>query len=151
MAEPQADIDAARSDPAPHPRRRRWQVLASVALGGATGAAARHGVALWLGAAEQFPLATLTVNLTGCAMIGVVMVLVTETGAAHPLLRPAIGTGFLGGYTTFSTYATDAIQLATRGQYAQALTYLAMTLLGALAAVWLAALVTRRMLTRRSR
>ena len=43
----------------------------------------------------------------GCAVIGVFMVLITDVWTAHPLVRPFFGTGVLGGFTTFSTYATD--------------------------------------------
>lgn len=127
--------------------RGQGPVVAVVAAGGALGAAARHGAALaWPVADGGFPWPTLTVNALGCAAIGVLMVLVTEWRPTHPLLRPFLGTGVLGGFTTFSTYAVDIERLVDAGRLRTGLAYLALTLLAALAAVWCAATVTRRVL-----
>ncbi|MFE1783973.1 fluoride efflux transporter FluC, partial [Streptomyces sp. NPDC059506] len=83
-----------------------FAVLGAVAVGGALGAAARHGAALlWPVPAGAFPWSTLGVNAVGSGLIGVLMVLVAERGAGHPLVRPFLGTGVLGGFTTFSAYA----------------------------------------------
>ncbi|PNG21495.1 FluC/FEX family fluoride channel, partial [Streptomyces cahuitamycinicus] len=65
---------------------------------------------------------------------------------AHPLVRPFFGTGVLGGFTTFSTYAVDIRGLVDGGQIGTGLAYLAATPLAALTAVWLAAGTTRRAL-----
>ncbi|WP_329406815.1 fluoride efflux transporter CrcB [Streptomyces sp. NBC_00704] len=127
-------------------------VVAVVAAGGGLGAAARYAAALWWPARTGgFPWATFWVNVTGCAVIGVFLVLVTEALSAHRLVRPFFGTGVLGGFTTFSTYAVDARGLLGAGRPATALTYLAATLCAALFAVWLAATATRRVLSRRQR
>jgi CrcB protein len=141
----------------PHdPARRRQSgesqapVIAVVALGGAIGACARYGAALlWPTAVGAFPWTTLVVNAVGCAVIGVFMVLITEVWSAHRLVRPFFGTGVLGGFTTFSTYATDIRALIDGGHARTGLAYLALTLLAALAAVWAAASVTRRALAGR--
>ncbi|GAB2728570.1 hypothetical protein GCM10027072_23380 [Streptomyces bullii] len=85
-------------------------------------------------------------NVAGCAVIGVFMVVITEIRAAHRLVRPFFGTGVLGGFTTFSTYAVDIQQLIDHGRAGPALAYLAATPLAALASVWLAATATRRVL-----
>ncbi|MDF3049128.1 MAG: hypothetical protein K0R87_766 [Pseudonocardia sp.] len=66
-------------------------------------------------AADGWPWSTLLVNISGCLLIGVLMVLVTERFRAHPLARPLLGIGVLGGYTTFSTYAVDAVVAADSG------------------------------------
>ncbi|WP_030571868.1 fluoride efflux transporter CrcB [Streptomyces aureocirculatus] len=144
------------TEPGRHPALLRGQghVLAVVAIGGALGAAARYGAALiWPVAAGGFPWTTFAVNAVGCAAIGVLMVLVTdvtpESGPAHPLLRPFLGTGVLGGFTTFSTYTVDVERLADAGHVRTGLAYLALTLLAALAAVWCATAVTRRAVARR--
>ncbi|MEU7033523.1 fluoride efflux transporter CrcB [Streptomyces sp. NPDC046237] len=139
-------------------RARRWAslrdqapVVAVVALGGATGACARYGASLqWPTAAGGFPWTTVVVNAVGCAMIGVFLVVVTEVWAAHRLVRPFFGTGVLGGFTTFSTYAADIQQLLATGQARTGLAYLAGTLLAALAAVWCAATATRRLISWRT-
>ncbi|MFE1449800.1 fluoride efflux transporter CrcB [Streptomyces olivaceoviridis] len=123
-------------------------VIAVVAAGGALGAVARYGASLlWPTAEGAFPWTTLVVNATGCAVIGVFMVVITDLWAAHRLVRPFFGTGVLGGFTTFSTYSVDIQQLVQSGQARTGLAYLAATLLAALAAVWLAAAATRRLIS----
>ncbi|MFJ8145748.1 fluoride efflux transporter FluC [Streptomyces sp. NPDC096048] len=133
------------------PRGPRWRaqapVVAVVALGGGTGAAARYAAQLgWPAQTGGFPWTTLWVNAAGCAVIGVFMVVITDVWAAHRLVRPFFGTGVLGGFTTFSTYAVDGRDLFADGQVRTGLAYLAATPLAALTAVCLAAWATRRVL-----
>ncbi|MEW2075789.1 fluoride efflux transporter CrcB [Streptomyces sp. NPDC013433] len=133
-----------------HAFRTQGPVVAVVALGGGAGAAARYAASLWWPtSAHGFPWTILGVNVTGCAVIGVFMVIITEVRTAHPLLRPFFGTGVLGGFTTFSTYAVDVRNLLDAGRAGAGLVYLAVTPLAALAAVWAAASATRRVLIRR--
>ncbi|MFE6281006.1 fluoride efflux transporter CrcB [Streptomyces sp. NPDC057877] len=137
-------------------RRSAWRaqlpVVAVVALGGGAGAAARYAVALWWPTgAGGFPWAVFGANVIGCAVIGVFLVAVTEARTAHPLVRPFFGTGVLGGFTTFSTYAVDIHDLIDAGHPGTALAYLAATLLAALTAVWLATTAARRVLLGRQR
>ncbi|MFS4096242.1 fluoride efflux transporter CrcB [Streptomyces sp. AF1A] len=144
------EVESIRTRPAPR-RRREWRaqapVVAVVAIGGALGACARYGVTLALPTPPGgFPWATFWTNVAGCAVIGVFMVLITEVRAAHRLVRPFFGTGVLGGFTTFSTYAVDVRRLVDAGRPGTALAYLAATLLAALAAVWLASAAARRVL-----
>ncbi|MFI1032942.1 fluoride efflux transporter CrcB [Streptomyces sp. NPDC020951] len=125
----------------------RLPVVAVVAVGGGLGAVARYAAALWWPTeADGFPWTTFWVNIVGCAVIGAFLVLITEAVTAHPLVRPFFGTGVLGGFTTFSTYAVDIQRLFDQGRPGTALAYLAATLLAALSAVWLAATATRRVL-----
>lgn len=122
-------------------------VVAVVALGGAVGASARYGAALaWPTAPGGFPWTTLVVNAVGCAVIGVFMVVISEAWTAHRLVRPFFGTGVLGGFTTFSTYAVDIQRLLDGGRLRAGLGYLGLTLFAALAAVWSAVWATRRVL-----
>ncbi|MFJ3334536.1 fluoride efflux transporter CrcB [Streptomyces sp. NPDC086766] len=142
--------------PASRPGRRAWRaqtpVVAVVALGGAVGATARYAASLrWPAPPGGFPWATFWTNVTGCAVIGVFMVVITDVWAAHRLVRPFFGTGVLGGFTTFSTYAVDVQKLADSGHARTGLAYLAATPLAALAAVWLAVTAARRVLARRQR
>lgn len=142
------DIDL-RAPAPPGSGREQWPVLAVVSVGGALGACARYGAALvWPTSAGAFPWTTLAVNALGCALIGVLMVAVTDIVAAHPLVRPFLGTGVLGGFTTLSTYTVDIARLLRDGHPATALTYAAATLAAALAAVWAAATATRRVAAR---
>ncbi|WP_246042739.1 MULTISPECIES: CrcB family protein [Streptomyces] len=122
-------------------------VLAAVAAGGALGASARYGLALlWPAGQAGFPWAVFWTNAAGSALIGVLMVLIAEGGRTppHPLLRPFAGTGVLGGFTTFSTYAGDFTRLWAAGEAGRAAAYAGATLAAALGAVWAAASVTRR-------
>ncbi|SFY34326.1 fluoride efflux transporter CrcB [Streptomyces atratus] len=129
---------------APNPQ---GSVVAVVALGGATGACARYGATLiWPTAPGGFPWTTLIVNVAGCAVIGVFMVVISEVWPAHRLVRPFFGTGVLGGFTTFSTYAVDIQRLVDGGRVRAGLGYLGLTLFAALAAVWSAVWATRRAL-----
>lgn len=123
-----------------------WPVVAVVAVGGAIGASARYGASLiWPTAPGSFPTTTLLVNVIGCAVMGAFMAILTELRAPHRLLRPFFGTGVLGGFTTFSTYAVDIERLVEGGHAGTGLAYLGLTLLAALAAVWGAAWATRRL------
>ncbi|WP_438485885.1 fluoride efflux transporter FluC [Streptomyces sp. S186] len=131
----------------PLPWQGEWPVIGAVAAGGALGATARYGAGLlWPAADAAFPWTTLVINAVGCALMGVLMVLISEVWTAHRLLRPFLGTGILGGFTTFSTYAVDIERLVSAGRLPLALAYLAGTLLAALAAVALAGTATRALL-----
>ncbi|WP_030292342.1 FluC/FEX family fluoride channel [Streptomyces katrae] len=125
---------------------RLGPVLAAIAAGGALGSSARYGAALmWPAAPGGFPWATFWTNVIGCALIGVLMVLISEGGrsAPHPLVRPFAGVGVLGGFTTFSTYAVDFSRLLEAGEAGSALAYAGLTVAAALGAVWAAAAATR--------
>ncbi|MFE3451713.1 fluoride efflux transporter CrcB [Nonomuraea sp. NPDC059194] len=114
----------------------RWRVLAAIAVGGMAGALARYGLGVaFPHAAGAFPWATFVTNVVGCLLIGILMVVITERPGAHPLARPLLGVGVLGGFTTFSTYVVDAQRLLASGAAVMALVYLAATVLVALAAV----------------
>jgi len=128
-------------------------VLTVVASGGVLGALCRYGLGVAFPAGPGgFPWATFAVNVSGCLLIGVLVVLVTEAGPAHPLLRPFFGTGVLGGYTTFSTAMVDTVRLSSRlssGAPVMAAVYLFGTLVAALSATYLGVLGTRLLLRRR--
>ncbi|GAA4596387.1 fluoride efflux transporter CrcB [Planotetraspora phitsanulokensis] len=149
MEAPQSEpIDSDVDFAVPLWRRDLWQgqgpVVFVVAVGGAIGACARYGASLlWPALTGAFPWATLLVNLSGCVIIGVFMVTITELWTAHRLVRPFVGTGILGGYTTFSTYAVDIQRLVNSGHAGTGLAYLMLTLVTALAGVWAAARLTR--------
>ncbi|TDE58460.1 CrcB family protein [Nonomuraea mesophila] len=122
-----------------------WPVPAAIAAGGALGALARHGVQSAMpGGPADFPWATFWVNVSGCLLIGVLMVVITEVRRAHRLVRPFLGVGVLGGYTTFSTYADGVRQAVAAGAPATGLAYLVATMAAALAAVAAGMWLTRR-------
>jgi len=130
----------------------RLDVLAVVSAGGALGALARYGVGEALPTQPgRFPWATFAVNVSGCLLMGVLMVLVLEVWPPRGYVRPFVAIGVLGGYTTFSTYAMEARDLLDSAHYATAGSYVAGSVVATLAAVWLGAAGTRLLATRRGR
>ncbi|TWP44741.1 CrcB family protein [Lentzea tibetensis] len=83
--------------------RTHGGVLAVIALGGGLGGVARYA----LSAAVPGAFGIFAINVLGSFLIGVLMVLVVDVYQAHPLVRPFLGVGVLGGFTTFSAYAVD--------------------------------------------
>jgi CrcB protein len=129
--------------------RSHGRVLLVVAFGGGIGAIARYGIGLLLPTTGHFPYGTFGINVLGCALIGVLMVLIGEVYPGSQLIRPFFGTGILGGFTTFSTYTNEFRALLRPGTVPLALAYLAGTLICALLAVTLASWLTRRIVRRR--
>ena len=136
-------------EPGP-PAAPQGRVLAAVAAGGALGALARYGaLVLWPTPRGGFPWTVFVVNVSGCALIGALMVLTVERGrVTHPLVRPFLGVGVLGGFTTFSTYAAGVSDLLVRQEVLTAMAYAAVTAAAALGAVRAAAAATRAWLDR---
>ncbi|UGY92756.1 fluoride efflux transporter FluC [Streptomyces gobiensis] len=130
--------------------RHAWQVLAAIAVGGAVGGLGRYGLTLvWPGEGSGFPLGMFVANVLGCALIGVLMVLVSERGTpVNPLVRPFLGVGVLGGFTSFSTYAIDVSRLLDEGAAGVALAYMGGTVIAALIAVWAGAAAVRALVRR---
>jgi fluoride exporter len=117
-------------------RRVRWSVLLAIALGAALGAPARYGIAQVIHVASgTFPGATFVTNVSGSFVLGTVMALVLERFPPTRYLRPFIATGFLGAYTTFSTFALESDLLVKQGHAAIAVTYAAASLVTGCVAV----------------
>ena len=122
-------------------------IVAAVSAGGVVGATLRYGFgSLWH---SEFPWATMTINTVGCAAMGVLMVLIAQVWPTQKLIRPFLGTGVLGGFTTFSTYTSDGVTMLDNGRVMSGMLYLISTPLLALAAVFTAAAITTRLVTRR--
>jgi fluoride exporter len=139
-----ADDVIAGREPGTDVLRGQGAAVAAVAVGGALGALARWGIGLaWPTPHDGFPTATLLINVVGCLLMGVLVVHVAEVREAHPLVRPFLGVGVLGGFTTFSTFAVDAQQLLVGGRLGVALGYLAATVLGSVGAVALGLALAR--------
>ena len=111
------------------------RILGVVALGGVIGSLARYGLAEAIPhGLGEFPWATFVTNVLGCFAIGVLLARITPR--SHPLLRPFLGTGILGGFTTFSTFAVDTEKLL-HGHVVVALVYYFGTVTAALLAAML--------------
>ncbi len=119
-------------------------ILLAVAVGGVLGALARLGLAAAIPhTSTGFPLSTLIINVIGSVLIGVLMVSLGHLRRPHPLARPFLGVGILGGFTTFSTYVVDAQQLIVHDRAWLALLSLLATLVLGLAAVTVGSVLTR--------
>jgi CrcB protein len=124
--------------------RSRWDILLVVAAGGAIGSLARWGLGEAFSARSgSFPWATFTENISGGFALGVLMVFVVDVWRPSRYVRPFLGVGVLGGYTTFSTYTLDTRALVVADRAPLAAVYLFGTLTAGLAAVWLGLAVAR--------
>ncbi len=119
--------------------------LLFIALGGAGGALCRHWMSTLVhsSAKSHFPWGTISVNLLGSFCIGVMYVVIVERGLIHPDWRSVTVVGFLGAFTTFSTFSLETIALMENGQPVAAMSYVVMSVMVCLVAVWLAMTVTR--------
>ena len=115
--------------------------IALVGLGGAAGSIARYLLGGWVTAAaasQAFPFGTFFVNLAGCLAVGLLAGLVERhPGWLAPDLRLLLFVGVLGGFTTFSAFGLDTLQLLRRGEWLLATGYVGGSVLLGLAAVWL--------------
>jgi CrcB protein len=118
-------------------------IVVWVALAGGAGAMSRYVVDSWArrALATDFPIATLTINVSGSLVLGVLTGLVIAHGAAADL-RTIAGTGFCGGYTTFSAASVESIRLAQQRRWVRFTTYTAGSLVLALAAAGLGLWIT---------
>ena len=120
------------------------KILAVIAVGGALGAAARYGLAVaWPAPDGGFPWAIFAVNVSGCLLIGFLMAL-----RPPQLTRLFLGTGVLGGYTTFSAYTLDFQRLIAAARPGLAFAYLFGTLVAALLAVQIGGRLAKAVLPR---
>ncbi len=101
-----------------------WRQVALLSVGGSLGVNARYwlGVAISQRVGTRFPWATLTINVTGSFAIGLLTVLLARW-MPHPHMRLLLVVGFLGGYTTFSSFSAEALVLWERGERAHCLGY----------------------------
>ena len=114
------------------------RALLCVGAGGFCGAIARYAIGLFVDArlGTPFPVATLLINVTGSFVLGVLSGAL-EFSSAPPELRLAIGVGFLGAYTTFSTFTYETLRLVEAGDGVLAFGYVAASLVIGLAAAML--------------
>ena len=117
----------------------------AVALGGALGALARYGISTWVFAISihKFPYATLAVNVLGSFLMGILFVLIIEKAALPSEMRSLLMIGFLGAFTTFSTFSLDALGLWQNGHLFMALIYILATVILCLIAISSSVWLTR--------
>lgn len=111
-----------------------------VALGGALGSVSRYLLAAWAQTVSKsidFPYGTLTVNLIGCFVIGFLSQLAETRGAFTPESRALVFIGVLGGFTTFSSFGNDTVNLFRDGETFNALANVGANVILGLSLVWL--------------
>ena len=124
-------------------------VLLAVALGGAAGSLARYGMVLLLDNHSfpySFPWGIFLSNIIGSFLIGVALVLIVEKALVPDIWRPLVMTGFLGGFTTFSTFSLQALWLLQSGRLLAAGAYMLGSLLLGVVGAFLGILLTRILL-----
>jgi fluoride exporter len=116
-----------------------------IALGGALGSIARYALGLWIyeRMGQRFPYGTFVINVTGCFVIGLAMTVLDERMGLSPAWRQAIPIGFIGAYTTFSTFEYETLRLTQNGHAATALLYIVLSVVTGYAAVWLGSFTGR--------
>lgn len=135
-SEPSARHVPVAATEAPH--RAEPATLAAVAVGGALGALARYLLAEWSGGVgEEFPWATFWTNVSGSFALGLVLMVLLRRFPAGRRVRALVATGFLGAFTTFSTFVVETDRLIARGRAGVAVVYVAASLALGLAAVTL--------------
>lgn len=126
----------------PHPSsrhlaRERWDLLLAISAGGALGSLARWGVAeLFPHPDDRVAWGTFVANATGALLLGLLMAFMADVWATTRYVRPFLGVGVLGGYTTFSTWMLDTRGLLAAGEPTRAAAYLFGTLVVGLVAVF---------------
>ena len=121
-----------------------WVKVMVLSLGGALGVNVRYWMGAWISrwASPQFPWPTFTINVSGSFAIGFLAVLLARW-LPHPNIRLLVIVGFLGGYTTFSSYSYETLTLAERGELALAFVYVTSSVILGLAAVGSGAALAR--------
>jgi CrcB protein len=119
--------------------------LSAIAAGGALGAVSRFGVStgVYRLLGRDFPWGTLVVNLAGSLLMGALFVFFIERSAVAAEWRSAVLIGFLGAFTTFSTFSLETLALVEQGEMARALLNIGASVLLCLGACWLGMVVAR--------
>lgn len=135
----------------PSTLRPRWDVVSAVFIGGCLGGLARYGItSAWATPSGRFPWATFNVNLAGAFVLALVIVAAAETFSPR-YLRPLLGTGLCGAFTTFSSIVVTTDELVAHDHVTTAFGYLAASVVGGLAAAGLGLGLARAVILRRFR
>jgi CrcB protein len=123
-------------------------LIASIALGGAIGAVARHSVSVMMGSmlGNGFPWGTVTVNIVGSFLMGALIELSALKLSIGPEMRALLVTGFLGAFTTFSTFSLDVATLYERGNLGLAALYVIVSVVVGISALFGAMALVRGIL-----
>lgn len=117
----------------------------AISIGAVAGANARYLIGGWIADrwGTSFPVGTLVINVTGSLLIGLVLTVVTERVIAPAWVRPLLAIGFLGSYTTFSTFSYETLALARDGSWLAAGGNVVLSVAASLVGVYLGVLLAR--------
>jgi fluoride exporter len=136
----------------PPPPRFPPGILVAIFVGGVFGGLTRYGIGrAWPPRVDGFPWDIFAINILGAFALAVLLVVVMEAVPQARYVRPALGTGFLGAFTTFSSLATAADHLFAHGHPGLAIAYVAGSLFGGLGAAAFGLLAARKLIARRHR
>lgn len=122
-----------------------WKLMLLAGAGGFVGTCFRFLInrlflIIWK---TPFPLATFTINIVGCFIFGLLSGLLGKNGLISPRLNALLIVGFCGGFTTFSTFSSEAFNLGNNGQIISSFLYMAGSVIVGLFAVWIGLTVSR--------
>jgi len=144
------DVDLHDAEQRLETQTHEWDLLAVIAVGGVLGAEARYALQRAVPTQSgHFPWITLLINGIGSLAIGVLMIVVLEIAQPHRYVRPFVGVGILGGFTTYSTFAVDVVQLARHSHAAVAIAYVLASFAICCVATFVAIAGTRALAERR--
>jgi len=123
------------------------KTIVLIAVAGAFGAVSRYGTALGVYSifGRGFPYGTLFVNVAGSFLMGILSIMLLDRFNVGPEWRAAILVGFLGSFTTFSTFSIETLNLLEQGDFSRALLNMALSLSLCIMAVWLGVSVGRQL------
>ena len=140
-AEAVGEADLSEAPAGDSPLSRGWQPrivdVTAVGIGGVLGANARYQIGEWVAGrwGAEFPWGTLLINVSGSLALGFFLGMTAERLRGGRTTRLFVATGFLGGYTTFSTFSYEAVRLLQHGEAMRAVLYVVASLVAGLAAV----------------
>ena len=116
-----------------------------VGIGSFFGGGLRYAVGriVGVGASTAFPLSTFVVNIVGCLLIGMLSTIALRQGWLIPTMRLLLITGFCGGFTTFSTFISENVNLYSSGHQLMSLAYMSASIIVGIAAFWLGCMIIK--------
>ena len=116
-----------------------------VGIGSFFGGGLRYAVGriVGVGTSTVFPLSTFVVNIVGCLLIGMLSTIAMRQGWLTPTMRLLLITGFCGGFTTFSTFISENVNLCSSGHQLMSLAYMSASIIVGIAAFWLGCMIIK--------
>lgn len=116
-----------------------------VGIGSFFGGGLRYAVGriVGVGTSTVFPLSTFVVNIVGCLLIGMLSTIALRQGWLTPTMRLLLITGFCGGFTTFSTFISENVNLCSSGHQLMSLAYMSASIIVGIAAFWLGCMIIK--------